>query len=207
MAPKNQQVLRSTDYDDHKDDFPTPPWAVRAFFEHVAPELKGQKLTFNEPACGRGFMLDALREYKFKYVASDLVDYGAGYKVEDYLTARPKPYDVMLTNPPYKLANEFVQKGLAEAKHGVAVLLRTIWLESVTRHETLFGPNPPTTVAVFSRRMQAAHGKLVRGGGAMMSHSWFWWDKRVKGSTTRLTWIPPDAQKKLDRDEDYGARP
>lgn len=196
-------VRRNSNYDDWKDDFPTPPWAIRAFFKYVASELVGKPLTFNEPACGRGFMTQVLKEQKFKFMASDLLDYKRGFKVEDYLTSKPKPYDVMLTNPPYKLANEFVLKAMGEAKIGVAVLLRTIWLESTTRHASLFGPNPPTVVAVFSRRMQAAHGKLIRGGGAMMSHSWFWWDKRVKTKQSRLTWIPPNAQKELDRDSDY----
>lgn len=196
-------VRRNTNYDEHKDDFPTPPWAVRAFFKYVAPELIGQSLIFNEPACGRGFMVKVLKEHKFKVLASDIVDYKKGFKQEDYLLAKPKNYDVMLTNPPYQYANEFVMKALGEAKIGVAILLRTIWLESVTRYEQLFGPNPPTRVVVFSRRMQAAHGRLVRGGGAMMSHSWFWWDKRCPRKPTTLLWIPPDAQKLLDRESDY----
>ncbi len=197
-------VRRNSKYDEHKDDFPTPPWAVRAFFQYVAPELKGQKLLFNEPACGRGFMVKVLKEQKFKVMASDLIDYKKGFKVENYLTSKSRRYDIMLTNPPYKYANQFVLKALGEAEVGVAILLRTIWLESVTRYDQLFDKNPPTRVAVFSRRMQAAHGKLVRGGGAMMSHSWFWWNKRMsRGTPPELTWIPPTAQFLLDRDSDY----
>lgn len=208
--PKNNNVIRRSNYDEHHDDFTTPPWAVRAFFEHVAPELmlNPRSLIMLEPAAGRGHMVGVLKELKFKVRASDKLDYGAGFDVANYADGVKKlpPYDVMFTNPPYKLARAFVERGLNEARVGVAVLLRTIWLESVTRYDTIFKLRPPTRVAVFSRRMQAAHGKLVRGGGAMMSHSWFWWDKRdtnYQQRGTRLSWIPPDAQQKLERDEDY----
>lgn len=201
----NVFVRRNSSYDDWKDDFPTPPWATRAFFKYVAPDLiQSCGLMFNEPACGRGFMVQVIREHKtFNARGSDLMDYGYGFKQQDYLTTKPVKCDVMLTNPPYKFANQFVLKGLDEATIGVAVLLRTIWLESTSRHDRLFKPNPPTTVAVFSRRMQAAHGKLVQKGGAMMSHSWFWWDKRKPRKPTQLTWIPPEAQRLLERPGDY----
>lgn len=204
--PKNNNVVRRSNYDEHHDDFPTPPWATRAFFEYVAPGQLPHYLKILEPACGRGHMVGVLREYKFKVRASDKYDYGQATKLANYVGINNTNfgvYDVLFTNPPYKQANAFVQRGLREARVGVAVLLRTIWLESVTRYVQLFNPCPPTRVAVFSRRMQAAHGKLVRNGGAMMSHSWFWWDKRNKSHNTELMWIPPDAQQKLEREEDY----
>lgn len=202
--PKNMNVVRVTNYDDHGDDFPTPPWAVRAFLKHVARIPKGS--TVLEPACGRGFMGVAFREAGLKVIEYDKTRYTPGHKLADYTNGAAYPrHDFVITNPPYKLANQFTQRVLDEATKGVGMLLRTIWMESVTRHDTLFGVRPPTTVAVFSRRMQAAHGKLVRGGGAMMSHSWFWWDKTrpARPGDTRLIWIPPDAQLKLDKDSDY----
>lgn len=202
--PKNMNVVRVTNYDEHGDDFPTPPWAVRAFLEYVAKIPKGSVVL--EPACGRGFMGVAFREAGLKVLEYDKTRYTPGHKLADYTSDVIYPrHDFVITNPPYKLANDFTRRALDEATKGVGMLLRTIWMESVTRHDTLFGPNPPTTVAVFSRRMQAAHGKLVRGGGAMMSHSWFWWDKTkpAKPGDTRLIWIPPTAQAELDKDSDY----
>jgi len=202
-SDKARHVRRRSNYDEVKDDFPTPPWAVRAFFKYVAPFNSGASLIFKEPAAGRGHMVRVLKEQRFKVSASDLVDYGVNFKVANYLTSSLNRCDVVLTNPPYKHANAFVAKALREAEVGVAMLLRTIWLESVTRYDTLFSITPPSVVAVFSRRMQAAQGRVVRQNGAMFSHSWFWWDLRRKDKTTRLIWIPPQAQAELERDDDY----
>lgn len=203
LPDKARHVRRRSSYEEVKDDFPTPPWAVRAFFEHVAPDLHGKPYVFYEPAAGRGHMVRVLKEERFKVVASDLVDYGTGFKTHDFLTASPVRCDVVLTNPPYKHANAFVQKALKEARIGVAMLLRTIWLESATRYNTLFSIQPPSVVAVFSARMHAAQGKVVRSNGAMFSHAWFWWDKRKSTGRPALTWIPPAAQKQLECDADY----
>lgn len=202
--PKNMNVVRVTNYDDHGDDFPTPPWAVRAFLTYVAQLPRGA--TVLEPACGRGHMGVAFREAGLKVLEYDKIRYTPGHKLADYTNGASYPrHDFVVTNPPYTLANHFALRALSDDNDGVAMLLRTIWMEGVTRHDTLFGKRPPTIVAVFSRRMQAAHGKLVRGGGAMMSHSWFWWDKSkpAKPGQTRLIWIPPDAQSSLDKDSDY----
>lgn len=193
---------RNTKYKEHLDDFPTPPWAVRAFFKYVAPELVGRHLTFLEPACGRGHMVQVLKEQRFRVQASDIKDYGRGFPVEDYLKSKPVTYDVMLTNPPYRHAQAFTTKALTEARVGVAILARTTWLEGATRFHELFDHRPPTTVAVFSRRMRATHGKLVRDGDAMMSHSWYWWNFEYAGET-RLIWLPPTAQQELEKDSDY----
>jgi len=204
--PKNMNVIRTVPFAEHGDDFPTPPWAVRAFLKYVASIPKGS--TVLEPACGRGFMGVAFREAGLKVLEYDKTRHTSQHKLADYTVnaARYPKHDFVITNPPYKLANQFTQRALAEATKGVGMLLRTIWMEGVTRHDGLFGPTPPTTVAVFSRRMQAAHGRLVRGGGAMMSHSWFWWDKTkpARPGETRLIWIPPTAQAELDKDSDYG---
>lgn len=203
--PKNINVVRVTNYDDHGDDFPTPPWAVRAFLTHVAQLPKGSIVL--EPACGRRYMEVAFKEWGLKTLNYDNVRYDDKHKIADYANGGKYPrHDFVITNPPYKLANQFAQRALDEAELGVGLLLRTIWMESVARHDTLFGVRPPSVVAVFSRRMQAAHGRLTRTGGAMMSHSWFWWDKAnpAKPGETRLIWIPPQSQSELDKDSDYG---
>jgi hypothetical protein len=175
-----------------------------SFLKYVARIPKGSVIL--EPACGRGHMGVAFREAGLKVLEYDKIRYTPRHRLADYTNGAAYPkHDFVITNPPYKLANQFAQRAMGEAVKGVGLLLRTIWMESVTRHDELFGPTPPTTVAVFSRRMQAAHGKLVRGGGAMMSHSWFWWDKQkpVRLGQTRLIWIPPTAQQELDKDSDY----
>src|SRR5690606_35291665 len=126
------------------DDFPTPPWATRALLEHVIgpPALLGQ-FTCLEPACGRGHMSLALAEY-FREVASfDTFAYGFG-GVADFLTSKhdDQSFDWVITNPPFKLAEDFIQRSLRIARQGVAMLTRTVFIESVGRYDRLFNSNP-----------------------------------------------------------------
>jgi ubiquinone/menaquinone biosynthesis C-methylase UbiE len=73
---------------DSLDDFPTPPWATRAFIEHV---LGGKKRVKSqvclEPACGSGHMAKVLSEYFGKVKAADIHPYGYG-GVHDFLAQR-----------------------------------------------------------------------------------------------------------------------
>src|SRR5450631_3582353 len=56
-------MAQRTEPKNSPDDFPTPPWATRALFEHVLNDkdhLKG--LSCLEPACGAGHMSKVLKE-------------------------------------------------------------------------------------------------------------------------------------------------
>jgi hypothetical protein len=204
MAHNNMNYQRHTAYEDHLDDFPTPPWATRAFFQYVYNEdHMDTRFKFLDPAAGRGHMVNAVRELGHPCKGSDIKDYGMGFNVLDYTDKSVKypEYDVLITNPPYKLALPFVKRGLREANIGVAILARTLWAEGGARYRDLFQKTPPSIIAIFSGRMPAQHGSLRRKG-ANMSHAWFWWD-RPYWTPTRFVWIPPEAQKELEKEGDY----
>jgi hypothetical protein len=122
---------------DSPDDFPTPPWATRALIEHVLDDknaLASQSCL--EPACGAGHMAKVLEEYFGDVWSSDAYCYGYG-NVRDFLTY---PYetnavDWIITNPPFRLAEAFVLRALHIARRGVAILARTVFLESVGRYK------------------------------------------------------------------------
>ncbi len=194
------------------DDYPTPPWAVRAFFEYVEPKLRNRKLVFREPACGRGHMVRTLLENrKFAVDASDIKDYGSGYREQDFLNdfVGGDKYDVLFTNPPYKAANDFVVRGLSEARVGIAVLVKTLWLEGgknvpTSRWCRVLRDTPPTRIAIVSARMPARKGAVIQRQASFISHSWVWWNKEQRRRRpTEFIWIPPDAQKDLEKPEDY----
>jgi hypothetical protein len=185
------------------DDFPTPPWATRALIEHVLPYKASLGImTCLEPACGRGHMAAALGEYFRDVTAYDVFDYGYSY-VGDFLTAEhaERSFDWVITNPPFKLAEDFVRRAMTIARRGVAMLTRTVFIESVGRYERLFKPYPPTAVAQFTERVPMLRGRLDKYGSTATSYAWLVWE--IGGPTTpRLVWIPP-CRKALEREGDY----
>jgi hypothetical protein len=187
---------------DALDDFPTPPWATRALAEYVmAPQG-----TCLEPACGRGHMSAALAEYFDKVMSSDIFDYGFG-SVADFLnsTYDADSFDWVITNPPFNLAEEFIVRSMKIARRGVAMLTRTVFIESVERYNGLFKVNPPSRVAQFVERVPMVEGRLERKASTATAYAWLIWEKGRLGSC-ELVWIPP-CRKKLERDQDYDLPP
>ena len=82
-----------------------------------------------------------------------------------------------ITNPPFRLAEEFVLRSLQVARVGVAVLARTVFLESVGRYQNLFRDNPPTKVAQFTERVPMVKGRLDKKASTATGYSWLVWEK------------------------------
>ncbi|ASP85026.1 methyltransferase [Sinorhizobium meliloti] len=196
---------------DSLDDFPTQPWATRALCEHV---LKGCHLaskTVWEPACNRMHMAAPLAEYFRSVASSDVHDYGIepdtnGFPFQyDFLFMGKSPIvnsDWIISNPPFRLAEQFIARARDLATEGVAMIVRTSFLEGVGRYENLFSKNPPSIVAQFSERVPMVKGRLTATGSTATSYCWLVWLNGV--TTTKLVWIPP-CRKKLERADDYAA--
>jgi hypothetical protein len=147
---------------DSPDDFPTPPWATRALIEHIL-EDKAALTTMSclEPACGAGHMSEVLKEYFHYVISSDAYHYDYGH-VRDFLTHpyETNAYDWVITNPPFRLAEEFVLRALRVARRGVAILARTVFLESCGRYNAIFSTTPPSKFAQFVERVPMVKGRL-----------------------------------------------
>ena len=192
---------------DTLDNFPTPPWATRAFVENIiCKKHETQKQSCLEPACGQGYMSNALKEY-FSFVESyDVMDYGySDMKISDFLTNDfpDGSYDWVITNPPFKKAEEFIHESLRVSSIGVAMLVRTVFIESVGRYERLFSKFPPTSFVQYVERVAMVKGRLDRTASTATGYGWVLWDKTCKDPCTRLEWIPP-SRKRMERDKDYG---
>ena len=183
------------------DDFPTPPWATRALMEHVIRHSVAD-CSCLEPACGAGHMGFALDEFFETVTMSDIADRGAGMQ-QDFLSTfhLPDSFDWVITNPPFNRAEPFARRAMSIAKVGVAMLVRTAFLEGVGRHTRLFKEEPPSIVAQFVERVPMVQGRLSRTASTATSYAWLVW-LRPFGGTTRLIWIPP-CRKRLERDSDY----
>lgn len=188
---------------DSLDDFPTPPWATRALIEHVIGEKNSiANLTCLEPACGAGHMSKVLREYFGDVMDADIANYGYG-EVRDFL-AYPylaDTYDWIITNPPFRLAEEFVLRALTLARCGVAILARTVFLESSGRYRAIFEKTPPAVFAQFVERVPMVKGRLDKAATTATGYCWLIW-KPGEQNEPRLAWIPP-CRKALERDGDY----
>lgn len=199
-------MQRRVEAHDSLDDFPTPPWATRALCEWIQDnthhDLSVQ--TCREPAANRGHMVKPLREYFYSVEASDVHDYGAGFAVQDYLFG-PLPSRVVwtITNPPFKLAEQFIERALATST-GVAMIVRAAFLEGQGRFDRLFSKNPPSHVLQFTERVVMHKGRLAPEGSTATAYAWLVWADRA--ADTKLRWLAP-CRKRLERPEDYMTPP
>lgn len=167
---------------DRGDDFyATPPEAVAAL---LAVEEKWlPQGTIWEPACGDGAIVKPLRAAGYEVLATDLVDRGCpDSSISDFLAGNTRPYhNAIITNPPFKLAREFVDTALESAPY-VAMLLRLAFLEGVGRKDW-FESSPLARVHVSSRRLPMMHREGWEGpkSTSAVCHAWFIWDKRHEG--------------------------
>lgn len=188
---------------DSLDDFPTPPWATRALCEWIG--RKGYYIGYQvcrEPAANRGHMVKPLQEYFREVEGSDVHDYGAGFPVLDYLWGDSPLVDWTITNPPFRLAQQFIEKMEATSRVGYAVIVRSAFLEGVGRFNDLYSVNPPSHVLQFSERVVMHKGKLSAKGSTATAYCWLVWLKDE--SDSRMGWIKP-CRKNLERIDDYPA--
>ena len=148
------------------DQYETPEWVTRALIPHIPERIKNVW----EPACGSGKMARVLN-------AQFTSDIQTG---TNFLTCMSFAADAIVTNPPYSLATEFIQRALAltEAGHGmVAMLLRTDFDHAKSRR-ALFADHPAfAKKLVLTKRIQwFADSK----SSPSFNHAWFIWDWRNK---------------------------
>ena len=205
MTASTALMARRLNPVDSLDFFPTPPWATRALLRGVLTGDLSTKTAW-EPAAGEGHMAEVLRESFGAVIASDVHDYGKGYEVGSFVgegsdVAPSRAVDWVVTNPPFNLAGAFFDRADREAREGIALLLRTSWLEGAKRYRTIFRNRAPTTVAVFSERVPMVAGRWDPDASSATSYAWFVWDKTAD-QQTELVWLPPGQRKSLERRSD-----
>lgn len=187
---------------DSVDDFPTPPWATRAFVSHYFEEAPKYDSVW-EPACGRGHMAQVLSEYFRAVRGSDVSDYGYG-EVQDFVTglAALRSVDWVITNPPFRLAEAFLERGRQVARKGVALLTRTVFIESIGRFERVFKNAAPSTVLQYAERVPMVKGRVDKKASTATGYAWLVWDFAREGQQTVLDWIPP-SRRRFEQQGDY----
>jgi len=191
---------------DSLDDFPTPPWATRALCEWLIRKDEDlASFSCREPAANRGHMVSPLAEFFQRVEASDVHDYGAGFAVRDFLFgAAPDLTSWTITNPPFRLAEQFIERMAECSEFGFAVLVRSAFLEGVGRFDRLFRRNPPSHVLQFVERVVIHKGRLSPDGSTATAYCWLVWIDGGIGEDgdTAFEWIAP-CRKRLERPSDY----
>lgn len=218
---------------DSLDDFPTPPWAGRALCEHLRDTDAGLLCGgYWEPACNRGALAHGLRDHFTSFYHTDIRDYGwsGQSNAVDFLWPGSEPHGQVswiITNPPFRLAEDFIERALDVATVGCAMLLRTGFLHGGARYERLFKDRPPSRVLHFAERVVMLKGRLVRSGetdwigtrtaretkpdaplkkaSTATDYSWFIWMHDVDPMPP--AWVPPGSRLRLERPGDYDLWP
>lgn len=109
---------------------------------------------------------------------------GGGY---NFLTSNEKFNGDIVTNPPYKYAQEFIEHALDLVKDGnkVCMFLKIQFLEGKSRRR-LYDTTPPKTVWVSTSRIQCGKNGVFKG--SMVAYAWYVWEKGYTGETV-LKWF------------------
>jgi hypothetical protein len=133
-----------------------------------------------DPCCGNGALLDVLEAAGHSVSGADIKDYGwRGTVVKDFLAS---PSDLrgtsIVSNPPYRRAQEFIQKVIDEGSPYHAWLLRLNFLESMGR-KPFFESYPPSRIHLSSRRLPQMHqyGWVGTETSSNACYCWYVWDK------------------------------
>ena len=140
-----------------RDEYSTPRWVTRA----LLPQIRDIHLVW-DPASGSGQMARALKAAGLQVLATDIAT------GQDFLLAK-----AIITNPPYALAQEFIEHALELTKPDgiVAMLLRTDFDHAKTRQH-LFGECDR-----FAK-------KVVLTKRTSFNHAWYVWDWKHRGPPT-----------------------
>jgi len=158
----------------------------------LTPLLDNEDLLLNiwENACGAGHLSKKLEKVNFKVKSSDKVNRGYG-EIFDFLKEPVQEWDGdILTNPPYKYAQEWVEKSMKTLhdKNKLCLFLKLLFLEGQKRKE-MFKKYPPQTVYVFSARQKCVlNGDFENSDSSAVCYAWFVWEKGYTGETV-LKWV------------------
>jgi hypothetical protein len=120
---RDPAALRPQPARDGPDFWPTPQCLAVALAQFVLPEVSG---AIWEPAAGDGRLATAMRDVGRDVLASDIQPRGDGIEQCDFLHDDP-PFEArgrcIVTNPPFRLLDRFLIRGLQLLDLGTAISL------------------------------------------------------------------------------------
>ncbi len=142
----------------NSNDFQTPPIALEPLYKYL---ISGSVIW--ECAAGKGNLVDELKEKDFEVIATDILTGG------NFMNYEPEHYDYIITNPPYSLKQQFLERAYSLGKP-FAFLLPLTTFETAKR-QGLF-KKYGLEVILFDKRInfETPSGK---GSGSWFATAWF----------------------------------
>lgn len=198
------------------DVYESPTWSVEAIKQYLVDKTlmpgHGRPLRVLEPGAASGNIVRAVKSILPGSVShidavelrpecyDDLNQCADGVYIGDFLTMGDRlPYDIIIGNPPYSLAREFIEKGMSLLREGGAMyyLLRINYVAPKCRKDLLRSNYPD--MLVLSRRPS-----FTNGGSDGCEYAWYVWHKpfehqepRQHGNYVILDCPPPERQPRM----------
>lgn len=185
----------STNEREQDDFYATDPVALETLLQHCSYWLYNQLHNCTgiwECACGNGNLAECLRNNGYDVAASDLINRGYGLSGKDFLKTKASGFTIILTNPPYSLATEFIEHALYILPEGglYIALMNITYLAGQKRYREIYSKGSLREVYVFSKRVECWKNGVIPQDkcGSIANYAWYVFQKGYKGQPT-LYWL------------------
>ena len=147
------------------DFYPTPADVTEALLRFL--DLPPYTVVW-EPACGDGHMTDVMKKHGLIVIESDI---RFGF---DFLTVDDQDCDWIITNPPFSIADKFVERCIASGKPFALLLKSQYW--HAKKRLPLFKECPPTFICPLTWRPDFLFEQQEKGS-PLMDVMWVIWER------------------------------
>jgi hypothetical protein len=175
------------------DFYSTNKASVRTFLTEY---LKEHIINYAwECACGIGNISKVLEEYNIKHIDTDLIDRGYGTGGIDFLKQTElidSSIDVIITNPPFKNADEFIKKSIELNSKYIILFGKITILEGKKRYNDIWSKYKPYRIYIHtSRQGCGGYGQEdFFNGGAAACFMWYIFNTQDYNKDPVIKWLP-----------------
>lgn len=177
------------------DYYTTDPEAVKVLLESKKVLWGWHKdFSYWEPACGSGNISKVLETHGYGHpvISTDLHDRGYGTPGVDFLQSKPSDgVKVIITNPPYSLADEFVKHAMEILPYdGVYLALQNInYLAGKGRYRDIYANGFLKHIWVYSGRINCYKNGIETGHSSPVNYAWFEYTPKPTICNPEIHWI------------------